>query len=196
MKELFVPFNIPNFENIQLELLNAIDHDYTLESKPHAFTYTEGYMLEKCPIFMSWLKPRLKLPVRLYRYYVTPPRNRLAVHIDGMSPTVPFALNIPVAGTKNTQHAFYETSQDNIERKTGQGYLGAIQPIDQSKLVKITDLEILTPHVTNNSVLHGVTNDTDEHRVMFTVRWLIHPTLGRAVEECMDIQGLFDGLYD
>lgn len=196
MKELFVPFYINNFEDIQLELLNAIDHDYTLNSKPHAVTYPEKYMMEKCPIFMSWLKPRLKMPVRLYRYYITPPGNRLPVHIDGTSVTVPFALNIPVAGTKNTQHTFYETSKDNIAFKTGEGYLGATQPIDSTKLEKIAELEILTPHVTNNSVLHGVTNETNEHRVMFTVRWLIHPTVGRTVEECMDTSGILEGHYD
>ena len=194
MKELFVPFHIPDFENIQIELLNAIDHDYKVEEKPHAFTYQEKYMLEKCPMFMSWLKPRLKLPVRLYRYYITPPKNKLSIHIDGTNPTVPFALNIPLVGTKNTYHSFYETERENMIAKTGPGYLAATQPIDYSKLNKIADLEILTPHITNNSVLHGVTNDTDDYRVMFTVRWLIHPSQGRDVQDCMEISDLIESV--
>lgn len=192
MKELFIPFHIPNFEEVREELLQAIDHDYTVDQKPHAFTYPEKYMMEKCPIFMSWLQPRLKLPVRLYRYYVTPPRSKLPIHIDGSAVTVPFALNIPLSGTKNTYHSYYETSKDNIGFKTGEGYLGAMQPIDQSKLTKIADLEILRPHVTNNSILHGVSNNSEQHRVMFTVRWKIHPTEARTVEECMDILGMFE----
>ncbi len=192
MKELFFPFFIPNFDAVQTELLAAIDHDYKLNSGPHAFTYQEAYMLERCPMFMSWLKPRLKLPVRLYRYYITPPKSRLSIHIDGTQPTVPFALNIPVAGTKNTQHTFYETNEDNIQFNIDPNYLGAKRPIDVSRLKKIKDLEILEPHVTNNSVFHGITNNTDEHRVMFTVRWMIHSTIGRTVEECMDTQGLFN----
>lgn len=190
MKELFIPFRIPDFEVIQKELLSAIDHDYKESNKPHAFTYPEYYMKHKCPVFMSWLMPRLKLPVRLYRYYITPPRSSLPVHIDGTNPTVPFALNLPLSGTKNTLHSFYETTKDNIEFKTGPGYLAATQPVDCSKLEKIVDLEILEPYVTNNAVLHGVTNDTDDHRVMFTVRWLIHETIGRTVEECLEISDL------
>lgn len=191
MKELFIPFRIPNFESIQAELLNAINHDYKKIEKPHAFTYEENYMIEKCPIFMSWIKPKLKLPVRLYRYYVTPPKSKLSIHIDGTNPTVPFALNIPVTGTHRTLHTFYETSPDNIHYKTGQGYLGAMAPKDSEKLKKLADLEITQPYITNNSVLHGVTNDTDNYRVMFTVRWLIHSTIGRQVEECMDTSDLF-----
>lgn len=192
MKELFIPFNIPNFEEVQIELLNAIGHDYKESKIPHAFTYTQMYMIEKCPKFMSWLKPRLKMPVRLYRYYITPPKSKLAIHIDGTNPTVPFALNIPVSGTKNTYHSFYDTDTENIEPKTGAGYLYAMQPIDSLKLKKISELELLTPHVTNNEVLHGVVNDTDEHRVMFTVRWLVHSTLCRDVEECMHISDLLE----
>lgn len=191
MKELFIPFSIPNLESIQQELLAAIDHDYRDSIKPYAFTYQEEYMKQTCPLFMSWLLPRLKLPVRLYRYYVTPPGSKLAIHIDGTNPTVPFALNIPVAGTRNTLHTFYETPKENMTFKTGPGYLGATQPIDYNRLVKVADLEIVTPHVTNNSVFHGVTNNTDQHRVMFTVRWTIDHVIGRNVHECMEFSDLF-----
>jgi len=191
MKELFIPFSIPNFEVIQKELLQGIAHDYKQHTKPHAFTYVLPYMVEHCPLFMSWLAPRLKLPVRLYRYYVTPPRSSLAIHIDGTEPTVPFALNIPVLGTENTLHSFYEADEDNMEYKTGEGYLAARQPKDRSKLKLVSQLEITRPYITNNSVFHGVTNDTDHHRIMFTVRWKIHATEARTVEECMDVSGLF-----
>lgn len=195
MKELFIPFTIPNFKSIQQELLKGIRHDYKQHDKPHAFTYAESYMKEHCPLFMSWLIPRLKLPVRLYRYYVTPPRSNLSIHIDGTNPTVPFALNIPILGTENTLHSFYETNVDNIEYKTGAGYLAATQPINLSKLKLISQLEIVEPHVTNNSVLHGITNDTDQFRIMFTVRWKIHATEARTIEECMDVSELFLNHY-
>jgi hypothetical protein len=192
MKELFIPFVIPDLELIQTELLAAIDHDYKANEKPHAFSYYDPYMMDRCPFFMSWLRPRLKMPVRMYRYYITPPKSKLAVHIDGVNPTVPFAVNIPLAGTKNTFHSYYETTADNITYKTGPGYLGAAQPIDYSKLKKIVDLEIVTPHITNNSVLHGVTNDTDQHRVMFTIRWIVDSKIARTVQECMEISDLLE----
>lgn len=187
MNELFVPFHIPDFESIQQELLLAIDKDYSTLEKPIAFTYPEQYMKDHCPQFMSWLMPKLKLPVRIYRYYITPPKQSLAIHIDGTDPSVPFALNIPVTGTIGTKHNFYETSEDNIIKKTGPGYLAALQPKDKSKLKLVSELELVTPHVTNNSVFHGVINDTDQYRIMFTVRWLVHKTMGRNVDECIEI---------
>lgn len=194
MKELFFAFSIPNFENIQKELLEAIDHDYKEHTKPHRFTYQEKYIQEKCPLFMAWLTPRLKMPVRMYRYYVTPPRCNLNIHIDGYDPTVPFALNIPLTGTKGTFHSFYESSGDNRQFGISNSYigrnLGATKPLDYSKCTKVADLELVSPHVTNSSVFHGITNDTDQYRVIFTVRWILHETIGRTVQECMEISDL------
>lgn len=190
MKELYVPFTIPNLESIQQELLAAIDHDYKESATPHAFTYSEPYMMARCPQFMSWLKPRLRLPVRIYRYYVTPPRQSLGIHIDGADPTVPFGINIPVTGTKNTYHSYYETDPDNLEVRVPDGYLGGTHPIDISKLTMTHELEIMRPYVINNEVLHGVRNDSDDYRVMFTVRWVIHKFLARNIEDCMNTSDL------
>jgi len=190
MKELYIPFTIPNLESIQKELLDAIDHDYKEATVPHAFTYGEKYMLESCPQFMGWLKPRLRLPVRIYRYYVTPPHQSLGIHIDGANPTVPFGINIPVIGTKNTYHSYYETDPDNLEVRVPTGYLGGTHPKDLSKLKLTTELEIMRPYVINNEILHGVRNDSDEHRVMFTVRWAIHEKLARNIQDCMHVADL------
>jgi hypothetical protein len=45
----------------------------------------------------------------------------------------------------------------------------------------------------NNTILHGVRNDSNEYRVMFTVRWPLHSTLFRNVEEVMDTSDLLLG---
>ena len=42
----------------------------------------------------------------------------------------------------------------------------------------------------NNSVLHGVQNDTDEYRIMFTVRWNLDE---RILEDVIDTSGLLMG---
>lgn len=191
MKELYIPFSIPRLEEITKELLTAIDHDYKEPKKPHAFTYSTSYMQKHCPLFMSWLNPKLKTPVRLFRYYVTPPHQKLGAHIDGTDPRVPFGLNIPLIGSKNTFHSYYDTEPDNLEYKTLNGYLGGTQPKDLSKIKKICDLEITRPYIMNNEVLHSVSNESDEYRVMFTVRWGIHKTLFRNVEDVMDTSELF-----
>ena len=51
-------------------------------------------------------------------------------------------------------------------------------------------IEVLRPYIMNNSVLHGVQNDTNEHRVMFTVRWNLDE---RILEDVIDTSGLLIG---
>jgi hypothetical protein len=193
MKELSIPFTIPNLEEIQIELLSAIDHDYKSVTGPHAFSYTSDIMAERCPKFMSWINPKLKAPVRIFRYYVTPPNTSLGAHIDGINPTSPFGLNIPVTGTKNTYHCFYDTPADNKIEFTTDGYLGHIAVKDESRLKLVADeIEVLRPYVMNNSVLHGVRNDSDEYRIMFTVRWRLYQ---RILEDLIDTTELMLGQY-
>jgi hypothetical protein len=193
MKELAVPFTIPNFEEIQSELLAAIDHDYKVNST-YAFIYSSQYMKIHCPKFMGWLMPKVKIPIRIFRYYVTPPYTTLATHIDGVNPKSPFGLNIPVTGTKNTYHSYYDTSEDNMYSDAPAGYLGAWLVKDQSKLKLLgEELEVMRPYVMNNAILHGVRNDSNEYRVMFTVRWPLHHTLFRNIEEVMDTSELLLG---
>ena len=194
MEELYRNIVIPNLEEIQQELLACIDHDYKIDTKPHAFTYPESYMISKCPKFMSWLKPRSKLPIRLLRFYITPPHQELDIHIDGggSTPVVPFGLNIPVAGTKNTYMTWYKCDPDNIVSEARGGYLVGTHPRDINKLEVTESLEILKPCFTNNAIMHGVKNESDEYRVMFTVRWILHNKFGRAIESCIDTDGLFE----
>jgi hypothetical protein len=194
MNELSIPFTIPNLEEIQTELLSAIDYDYKKVVGTHAFSYTYTHMIENCPKFMEWLMPKVKAPVRVFRYYITPPHTSLDAHIDGVDPTSPFGINIPVTGTQNTYHCFYDTSKDNIYATSPNGYLGSWLAKDQTKLKLIgEEIEVMRPYIMNNSILHGVRNDSDEHRVMFTVRWPLHNTLYRKLEDVMDTSDLLLG---
>jgi hypothetical protein len=194
MKELAVPFTIPNFEEIQSELLLGIKHDYKAVVGTHAFSYSAKHMSEHCPKFMGWLMPKVKIPIRIFRYYITPPHTKLAAHIDGINPTSPFGINIPVTGTKNTYHCYYDTPEDNKVFSFKSVYLGHISVKDKSKLNLLGEkIEVLRPYIMNNSVLHGVDNESDDYRVMFTVRWPLHHTLCRNVEEVMDTSELLLG---
>jgi hypothetical protein len=192
MKELYKYVNIPNFEIIQQELLNCIEHDYKSKGT-HAFTYKEDYITKTCPTFMAWIKPRTKMPFRLLRFYVTAPQGRLGAHIDGIASkaAVPFGLNIPIDNTKNTYHIFYHCDPENLKKEYPPGYLGGSHPIDFSKCTELEKFEILKPCFTRNDVLHSVENNNDTFRVMFTVRWILHPTIGRTIEEVMETEDLF-----
>lgn len=193
MDTLVKYITIPNLQEIQKELLECIDHDYTVDIEPHAFTYSQSYMLKTCPKFMSWLMPLSKMPIRLFRFYITPPGKRLGAHVDGnQSATVPFGINIPIANTKDTYHIFYKCNEANLLDQYSKGYLGGKRPKNSKEMVEIERLEILKPCFTNNSVMHSVENKNSKHRVMFTVRWIVHSRIGRTIEEVIDTDGLFE----
>lgn len=188
MNELAIPFTIPKLKEIQTELLLAIDHDYKTAVGAYAFSYSTKYMTQHCPKFIAWLRPKIKAPIRAFRYYITPPHTSLSAHIDGVNPTSPFGINIPIIGTKNTYHCFYETSEDNMFVANAGRYLEHIAVKDNSKLNLINEkIEVLRPYIMNNSVLHGVQNDSDEYRVMFTVRWSLFQ---RILEDVIDTSEL------
>jgi hypothetical protein len=42
-----------------------------------------------------------------------------------------------------------------------------------------------------NDVMHNVKNFNDSVRIMFTVRWGLHPTKFRTIDEVMDTTDLF-----
>jgi hypothetical protein len=192
MKELYKFIKIPNFDIIQQELLNCIKHDYKSKGL-HAFNYEEAYLAESCPTFYAWFKPKIKMPVRMFRFYITPPGEKLKPHIDGnkIRATVPFGLNIPVAGAENTYQIYHDCPPDNIQGGLKMGYMGGMHPIDVDRLKEIYRLEILQPCFTNNEVMHSVENTSADFRVMFTVRWILDPIAGRQIDEVIDTTDLF-----
>jgi hypothetical protein len=191
MEELYKFVNIPNFDKIQLELLNAIDYNYQSKGK-HAISYQPSYMRSKCPELMEWLDLRTKLPYRILRYYFTPANDVLEHHIDGSNPRVPFGLNIPVLNCANTTMTWWNCDEDNfyIPKPIG-GYLGSITPKNIAKITIKDRLELVRPCFTKNDVMHSVENPNNTIRIMFTVRWFLHSTKARTIEEVIDTKGLF-----
>lgn len=188
MKNLYVPFEIPNLEIVQQQLLKCIPESY-LTSEPKAFTCDIDVLKENCPELIDWLVSNSKVEILHYRFYITPPKARLLAHIDGGGtvPTVPFRLNIPVQNTKGTRLTFYNTSEDNKQFSIPDGYLTSLHPIDYKKLEPIESLELLTPHFVNTSVLHGVRNPLSTYRIIFAVTWQLDHDKWRDVEEVFNV---------
>lgn len=183
MKNLWLSVDIPDFERIQNELYQLVEIEPGV-TKTHAYSVDEKLMAERCPLFMSWFLPRKKQNVRIYRFYITEPFGHLGAHIDGGKILkVPFGMNIPVANCENTSHIFYDCDEDNIQTELKEGYLGGCVPKDRSLIKEISRLEITKPYFTRNDVLHSVENNNPTYRVMFTIRWALHPTIARNLEE-------------
>lgn len=191
MEELYRFINIPDFKKVQTELFDAIDYDYQSKGK-HAKNYTPDYMRLKCPTLMSWLDAKTKADYRLLRFYFTPPNEVLGHHIDGINPIVPFGLNIPVMNCENTTMTWWNCNKDNLRiPNPGSGYLGAITPVDISKTTVRDKLELIKPCFTRNDVMHSVENPNNTVRIMFTVRWGLHHTMFRTIEDVMNTEDLF-----
>lgn len=182
---------MPNFEVIQQELSASINYDY-ISKGLHAQNFSEEYITSTCPTLMSWLKPRSKSQFRLLRFYFTPGNSELPHHIDSSFVSVPFGLNIPVLNCQNTKMIWYNCSKENQNSHSADsGYQSAITPRDISKLEVIEELELIKPCFTRNDIMHNVKNFNSSVRIMFTVRWGLHPTKFRTIEEVMDTSGLF-----
>lgn len=191
MQELYRYVHIPNFEEIQHELIKSINYDYASKGL-HACTFSEEHMTEHCPKLMQWLKSRSKSQIRLLRFYFTPGHAELAPHVDSSFITVPFGLNIPVLNCHNTKMLWYNCPKENLVMGAVQSsYLHGLTPIDNSKLEIIEDLEITKPCFVKGDVMHGVKNFNDDIRIMFTVRWGLHPIKFRNIEDVMDTTDLF-----
>jgi hypothetical protein len=191
VKELYKYIIIPNFEVVQRELLESINYDY-ISKGLHAQNFSEEYLTDKCPTFMSWLKSKNKSEFRLLRFYFTPAHSELPHHIDSSFVPVPFGLNIPVLNCQNTKMIWYHCSEENKNTHTAEGgYKHAVTPKDVSKLEILEELELVKPCFTRNDVMHNVKNFNDAVRIMFTVRWGLHPTKFRTINEVMDTTDLF-----
>lgn len=192
MQSLYQLANLPDFEQIQKELLECIDHDWTSRGL-NAFSYPEAHMEERCPTLMAWLKPRSKVAFSQFRFYVTPPHSFLEEHIDGggVIPTCAFNLNIPVANTKNTTFTWYKTDPSNLEVKKINGRASSFYAKDRTILEPLDKLEITAPVFVKTDILHGVQNPNDTFRLMFTVRWPIKKDAFRTIEECLITDDIF-----
>jgi hypothetical protein len=188
MKDLWLPIDIPDLNQIQEELYQIVNIKQGI-TKTHAFSVDESTMIDNCPLFMDWFLPRKKEKVRLYRFYVTEPYGHLGAHIDGNKfCKVPFGMNIPVANCEHTYHIFYDCDEENIINELKNGYLAGCVPKDRSLLKEKCRLEITRPYFTRNDILHSIENNNPTYRVMFTVRWNLHPILYRTIEEVFNFE--------
>ena len=186
--------NFDNLNNIQSELLRAITHDY--RQKTHAFTYPEKYIADMCPTFWKWLKPRLYVPTRLLRFYVTAPHSELSPHIDGAPVTVPFGLNIPVLNCESTTMTWWDVPKDQIkffEQHEKYGYMSSYKLREPALATNriLERIEINRPCFVRNDIMHSIENDRDTWRIMLSIRFPLHTIRWRTLEEVMDLSNLF-----
>jgi len=186
VETFFKQINIPDFHDIQKELIDLVDIDS--KKLTHAYSVDEKIIIQKCPIFTNWLFSKKKMPIRAYRFYITEPYGKLGPHIDGTKTLrSPFGLNIPLKNYNNTYMHFYDCPEENIKNLFKNGYLGGCVPKDKHALVEKCKLELINPYFVRNDIMHSISNPNPTYRIIFTVRWILHPTKGRTIQEVFNI---------
>jgi len=180
MDDLYTIIDLPDLEDCQRELLGLVsDHDQS----SRAWSISEDDLARASPRFWSWFTAHSIRPLTMLRVFVTAPRGHLQVHIDGDSRLAyPFSLNIPIQGTENTTHTFWDPGplgKLNLRDVPLAHYLSACVPLNPRQISVLERIEILSPCFVKSDCLHSVENPKDSPRIMLSLRWDCHPELYR-----------------
>lgn len=180
MKDLYKKFLIPNYAEIQQELISVIKHDFLSRTDVHSWTYHPASVLAKCPKLREYLNPRLKSKIRMIKFYCTPGGKHLGAHTDGISDPIPFGMNLPLLNTQGTVIRWIDCREDqrmiryydDQGDRDSSGYLnGVYVPLDEDSLPVLGELELVSPAFIKTDIMHSVYNYNDKHRLNVVFRW-------------------------
>lgn len=180
---LYKKLNIDNFEIMRCELEVA-----TLDKvKENTRFWGEDYswFKENTPTFYNFIEDKKKVPIRMFRFYLTPAYDFLIPHADGTSNyRSPIGLNIPISGYQNTTMDWYSCPNDNFkDGNYGFNKTTASRIIDFGKLVKIDTTVIDCPTFVRTDVVHGVTNYKSTPRLVLSIRFPYSKQFGQNFED-------------
>jgi len=180
--------NVPNYEVMRQELIK-----FTIEDVNNDTRYWDVYrdkFKNTCPEFFEFVTANSKIPIRLCRFYLTPPNETLEPHIDGLVVNrSPIGLNFPIIGWENTTMDWYDCPIDNlIDGGYGFGNINSCKVVDMTKLVKVSSVTIDVPTFVRTDVVHGVTNINPTKRLILSIRWYNNNTLGQNFNEVFDLE--------
>ena len=187
---LYRKLNVENFEFIQTELEYATK-DAVLDNK-RFWDVDTNWIETNAPTLYSFLSSRVKIPIRLCRFYLTPEFGSLKPHVDGLTNTrSPIGLNIPISGCENTTMSWYKCPEDNfIDGPFGFGGITASKVVNPGKLSFIESTTINCPTFVRTDVVHGVTNMNPTHRLVLSIRFFYGATIGQNFDDVFNLTGL------
>lgn len=187
---LYKKIKVENFESIRNELEQA-----TVDNVAKNFRFWDvpfNWFKDKSPLLYEFIESRKRIPVRLCRFYLTPPLDILRPHVDGLTTNKsPIGLNIPIIGYKNTSMDWYDCADDNLEDGPyGFGGITASHVIDFSKLKHVDSTVIDCPTFVRTDVVHGVVNNNPTSRLVLSLRFYYSKTYGQNFEDVMNISDI------
>ena len=184
----YLKINVPNYEVMRQELVN-----FTAKNVADQVRYWDvrrDYFKDTCPVFYDFIMSNSLIPVRLCRFYLTPPYDYLEPHIDGrIVDKSPFGLNLPVLGWENTTMDWYDCDESNMtDGNYGFGSIQSTKVIDFNKLKKVASVTIDTPTFVRTDHMHSVNNPNPTPRLILSVRWYSNQTLGQEFEDSFNVK--------
>jgi hypothetical protein len=187
---LYKKLIVDNFEAMRKELeIATLDK---VNSKIRYWDESFIWFKDNAPIFYNFVESKSKVPIRLCRFYLTPPLGTLIPHVDGLTNhRSPVGLNIPIIGYENTTMDWYSCPDDNFkDGRYGFNNITASRVIDFTKIKKIETTVIDCPTFVRTDVVHGVTNNNPTCRLVLSLRFPYSTNFGQNFEDVMELSGL------
>ncbi len=187
---LYKKLNVDSFEIFREELENFTKDQVALNKRYWDVPWPE--FKTATPTFYNFVMSRRKLPVRLCRFYLTPPFDILKPHVDGWTNNrAPLGLNIPIVGYENTQMTWYSCPEDNLEDGDyGFNNISASKVKEFSLLKSIEETVIDQPTFVRTDVVHSVFNFKSTPRLVLSIRFHFVKTYGKEFHEVFKLDDL------
>ena len=166
--------NLPNFEIIKLQLIDLMYETITDFDSTNTKAISNNLIQQNCPDLIDFFdKNNLILDVG--RFFVTPPRDGLYIHVDGNSEISRiFSLNLPLLNCEHSEMIWWD-NVDIMEYRSHESYGSNIAKMDGKDKIKLAGLALTSPHLVRVDIPHSVENNQDKLRAIFSMRFKPEP---------------------
>ena len=165
----FKLIDLPNVETIADIVYKRLPMEYQTRT---LFQSQPRELFEKFEILLSSIeivKPRTDI-VNI-AIVTCKPQSRSPIHVDTIGDQHLSAINFPIYNCKDTYTCFYKILNNAEPRTIVQEHGDPYLDYDPTDLEEIDRMYLHKAAVFNTQVPHGVINDTDETRIILSVRF-------------------------
>lgn len=156
----FYELNIPNYNEIRLEVFNIIN-SYSSNFKTDVSYIIPQELFYKAlllQLMLTEIQVKNKFNLR-YLTVIVNPNDQLHPHVD--STEHPWNFLLPISNTENTRLSFYDCPEppELVDRINERGEYVPYYAFNQSKCIERYGIELTRPTFINAHQIHGVTNN-------------------------------------